>query len=113
MSRCPACTSSGLASDWNTRRWIATGASITATVANASASRQTYQALWKESSSSKRDWKGSVTRKPASTWTPVWLTRSSCSSSFQLRSARSCRVSSRASSAILATLLSARPTPTP
>ena len=54
---------------------------------------------------SKPDWNGSVARKPASSWTPVWLTLSSWSSSFQLRSARSSGVSSRSSEAILRTLL--------
>ena len=39
--------------------------------------------------------KGSVSRKPVSSWTPVCTTRSSCSSSAQFRSSRSVAVSSR------------------
>src|SRR3954452_20967926 len=44
---------------------------------------------------SKRDWKGRLRRKATSTCTPVWATRSSCSSSDQLRSLRSAGVSLR------------------
>ena len=54
VSRWPACTSSGLASSWKTWRWIATGASVTPTVANARHSRPTYHPRWKASSSPNR-----------------------------------------------------------
>ena len=42
----------------------------------------------------KRDANGSVSRKPASSWIPVWVTRSSCNRSAQLRSSSARRFSS-------------------
>ena len=79
----------------NSSRCAATGATTSAveSVAIATATRNSVRSGG--FSAVNRCWNGRVSRNPDRIWIPVWVTRSSCSSSSQLRSARSVGVSSR------------------
>jgi len=72
-----------------------TGAVISPMVSTARLNATRYSTRCRSLISPKRWLNGSVSRNPASTWMPVWATRSSWMSSSQLRSARSLSVSSR------------------
>ena len=93
--RCVTRTSSRLRPHWNMRRCAATGATSNATVVAEATRVDTYTTRWNVSMAAKRSMNDNVSRNAKRICTPVCATRSSCSSSVKLRSARCSGASAR------------------
>src|SRR4051794_31034782 len=95
VSRLATMTRCSLSPSRNRIRWYAVGAMSSTAAAPVTSSVAKYSPRWNADSCGKRAASGAVRRNANSTCTPVWTTRTSCSSSTRLRSHRSSSVSVR------------------